>query len=229
MKAILWDMDGTLLDSEPLWGRATHALARELGGPLPEEVRARTIGGSAPRTVGIIAEHLGLDLDAAARARAGERLFELFLEAARGGAELRPGVAGLLAEARAAGIPQVLVTNTVRRVAGVGIAAIGPGWFAGTVCGDEVPAGKPAPDPYLAGARIAGAAPGECLAVEDSPGGATAAVAAGCRTLYVPGPGVGPAPAGAGELAALTGRRDLAGVDLAALGELHRRLGGVEQ
>ncbi|WP_448851917.1 HAD family hydrolase [Corynebacterium sp. 335C] len=226
MDAILWDMDGTLIDTEPLWGRATYALSEELGGPLTPEAREKTIGGSGPNTVRVISEHLGTTLGEDETAAAIRRLFDLFIRELRaGGAPMRPGAAELLREARAAGLPSILVTNTVRRLADEEIAIIGPELFDATLCGDEVPHGKPAPDLYLRAAEVAGAAPDACLAVEDSFTGTTAAVAAGCRVLGAPVDDHGEVADGAGRLSELTGRIDLEGFTLADLAELHGRLG----
>ncbi|MFW9179789.1 MULTISPECIES: phosphoribosyl-ATP diphosphatase [Corynebacterium] len=61
-KAVLWDMDGTLIDTEPLWGKATFELGELLGRPLTPEVRARTIGGSFPNTLSVVAEWAGYEL-----------------------------------------------------------------------------------------------------------------------------------------------------------------------
>lgn len=231
MKAILWDMDGTLVDTEPLWERAGNRLAHELGAApgteLSPEARQRTIGGSGPNTVQVIAEYIGVELDDGQVAAAVDRLFELFVDEMRAGsAPMRPGTASLLREIRDAGHPSILVTNTVRSLAGEGIAVIGHDLFTATLCGDEVPAGKPAPDIYLRAAEIAGVAPDDCLAVEDSLTGTAAAVAAGCRVLAVPPGDHGEVADGATRLAELTGRADLGGMTLADLAELHARLGG---
>ena len=98
----------------------------------------------------------------------------------------RPGARELLDLIAAEQIPMLLVTNTQREVADIAINTIGAHRFLATVCGDEVAVGKPAPDIYLRAAHLAGAAPGDCLAIEDSPTGAAAAHAAGVPTLVVP-------------------------------------------
>jgi beta-phosphoglucomutase-like phosphatase (HAD superfamily) len=87
---------------------------------------------------------------------------------------------------RAAGWPTALVTNTGRALTTFALETIGREHFTVTVCGDEVPRGKPDPDPYLRAADLLGVAPTECLAVEDSPTGATAAERAGAAVLVVP-------------------------------------------
>ena len=87
---------------------------------------------------------------------------------------------------RAAGWPAALVTNTGRALTELALDVIGREHFAVTVCGDEVPAGKPDPDPYLRAADLLGVSAADCLAVEDSPTGALAAERAGAGVLVVP-------------------------------------------
>ena len=87
---------------------------------------------------------------------------------------------------RAAGWPTALVTNTLRSLTEQALESIGREHFTVTVCGDEVPHGKPAPDPYLRAAELLGVAPQQCLAIEDSPTGAIAAERAGAAVLVVP-------------------------------------------
>ncbi|WP_255549515.1 HAD family phosphatase [Corynebacterium sp. TAE3-ERU12] len=224
MDALLWDMDGTLIDSEPLWGSGVYRLSEELGGRLPDHLRQTTIGGSAPHTVSVIENYLGLTLTDKQRERAGERLFELFLEALSAGAPMRPGTQNLLAEAKAAGIPQILVTNTVRRVAVHSLEQIGPDWFDGVLFGDDVAHGKPAPDIYAAAAAQAGTTPQRCLAIEDSRNGATAAVAAGCVTIAAPVDDEGDIAEGASRLSDLTGDSDFGRISLQELAALYDRL-----
>ena len=79
-----------------------------------------------------------------------------------------------------------LVTNTHRALTDKALNSIGRHYFSATVCGDEVPSGKPAPDPYLRAAALLGLAPEQCLAVEDSVTGTAAAERAGCPVLVVP-------------------------------------------
>jgi HAD superfamily hydrolase (TIGR01509 family) len=98
----------------------------------------------------------------------------------------QPGAVALLDALCDAGIPCVLVTMSWRRLATAVVDLLPPGTFAGAVVGDEVPRGKPHPDPYLAAAGLLGVEPGACIALEDSPTGARSAQAAGCRVLAVP-------------------------------------------
>jgi HAD superfamily hydrolase (TIGR01509 family) len=98
----------------------------------------------------------------------------------------RPGAPQALRMVRASGLATALVTSTERVLVELALDSIGREFFDVTVCGDEVPATKPAPDPYLAAAAQLGLRPWQCIAVEDSPTGAASATAAGCTVLVVP-------------------------------------------
>src|SRR5690606_13852731 len=100
-----------------------------------------------------------------------DRIGELF----DAGAPIRPGAVEALQLVRDAGLPTALVTNTQRAQVDRVIHSLPGDWFDVTVCGDEVPNGKPAPDGYLRGAELLGVDPTECLAIEDSPTGVAAA------------------------------------------------------
>ncbi|MFD4180728.1 HAD family hydrolase [Rhodococcus sp. NPDC058514] len=186
LKAILWDMDGTLLDSEKLWDVAMHELAAELGGAMTPETRHAIIGASGPDALATIFAALGLEPTPQALADAtgwlNARVTELFAL----GIPWRPGARELLGVVRESGLRTALVTNTERELAEQALNTLGREHFHVTVCGDEVPRGKPQPDPYLRAAELLGIAPEHCLAVEDSPTGAAAAEAAGVAVLVVP-------------------------------------------
>ena len=185
-RALLWDMDGTLRDSEQLWDVALADLARHLGGEMTQEVRDGQVGASLRDAVHGLLGHLGLPVTEAATAEAGDWLTTRTAELFAAGIPWRPGAQQALELAPAAGWPQALVTNTGRTLTEDALGTLGRHHFAATVCGDEVAEGKPAPDPYLLGAALLGVDPADCLAVEDSPTGAAAAEAAGCAVLVVP-------------------------------------------
>jgi HAD superfamily hydrolase (TIGR01509 family) len=184
--AVLWDMDGTLIDSEKVWTVSLADTARWLGGELSQPARDDMVGSNMARTLVLMFDDLGLRHDAA---RVGEaeafltaRTRELFAD----GLEWRPGAQEALRTVRAAGWPTALVTNTGRALTELALDGIGREHFTVTVCGDEVPRGKPDPDPYLRAAELLGVAAADCLAVEDSPTGALAAGRAGAAVLVVP-------------------------------------------
>ncbi|WP_281186707.1 HAD family hydrolase [Nocardia mikamii] len=184
--AVLWDMDGTLLDSEKLWDIGVRELAEELGGRMTDAIRHALIGADARNALRILFDGLGLELDPAAMLAAGQWLERRVTELMAGPIPWRPGAQDALATLRAAGLPAGLVTNTKRSITELCLETLGRHMFDVSVCGDEVDSGKPAPDPYLRAARLLGVAPEDCVAVEDSPTGSAAALAAGCRVLVVP-------------------------------------------
>jgi HAD superfamily hydrolase (TIGR01509 family) len=126
---------------------------------------------------------------------------------------VRPGARELVAEVAAAGLPYALVTSSQRRFADAVLAATGM-TFPVTVCGEDVTATKPDPEPYLLAAKLLDADPARCVVLEDSPNGVASAAAAGCRVLAVPS--LLPIPPGPGRVV-LGSLRD---VTLATLREL---------
>ncbi|MFS0898163.1 HAD family hydrolase [Mycolicibacterium litorale] len=187
MCAVLFDMDGTLVDSEKLWDVSLAALYDRLGGVISDELRVALVGSSAENTIRTIFADLGLDPDPAAMAEADRWLHEytgqLF---ATSGLPWCEGARELLEDLARHDVPMALVTNTQRALTEQALESIGRHYFSVTVCGDEVPNGKPAPDPYLRAAGLLGLDPGRCLAVEDSVTGTMAAELAGCPVLVVP-------------------------------------------
>lgn len=226
LSAVFFDMDGTMVDSEPLWGEATFELSEKLGRRITPEVRAATVGGSFPNTLRICAEFAGVTVTAAeARALKAEmfaRVGELFTEHLRP----NPGVRELLADLVRAGIPTAVTTNTERPLADIAIDAVGSELFTTTVTGDQVPAFKPDPAMFLLAAQRVGADPAHCVVFEDSAAGMAGALAAGCVVVGLPGGAQESVPDGVRDLAELAGERSFAGVrarDVAAWWQLARR------
>nr|WP_163700015.1 HAD family phosphatase [Mycolicibacterium sarraceniae] len=186
MRAVLWDMDGTLVDSEKLWDVAINKLYARHGRVLAPEVRDATVGGSAEGVIRIVFDDLGLDPDPQEMAEVADWMHDYVGELFATGLPWCDGARELLDALSAAGVPMALVTNTRRQLTENALNSIGREYFSVTVCGDEVPEGKPAPDVYLRAAELLGLSAGECLAVEDSVTGAAAAEAAGCAVLVVP-------------------------------------------
>ncbi len=184
--AVLWDMDGTLLDSEKLWDIGVRELAVELGGVMTDGLRRALIGADGPNALRMLFDGLGLDRDAEAMTAAGHWLERRVTELMACPIPWRPGAQDALAALRAAGLPSALVTNTKRSITELCLSTLGRDTFDVSVCGDEVTSGKPAPDPYLRAAGLLGVDPADCVAVEDSPTGSAAALAAGCQVLVVP-------------------------------------------
>jgi HAD superfamily hydrolase (TIGR01509 family) len=186
MRAVLWDLDGTLVDSEKLWDVSMHALYERLGGVLTPQVRAATVGGSTERVMRMVFADLGLQPDDDEMARAADWLLGYTAELFDRGLPFCDGARELLEALYAEAIPMALVTNTRRALTERALNSIGRHYFSATVCGDEVAYGKPAPDPYQRAAALLGEPPGRCLAIEDSVTGAASAESAGCPVLVVP-------------------------------------------
>jgi HAD superfamily hydrolase (TIGR01509 family) len=185
--AVLWDMDGTLVDSERLWDVSLRATARELGGELSAQAIAALVGVDIDTSIVVLLGDLGLPATPERIAWTYDRLVglteELFVA---GDVDWRPGARAALHTVRAAGIATALVTNSLRRITELALDGIGREFFDVTVCGDEVRSGKPAPDPYRRAAQLLGVPPRGCVAVEDSPNGALSAERAGAAVLVVP-------------------------------------------
>ncbi|GAB3228418.1 HAD family phosphatase [Glycomyces halotolerans] len=182
--AVLFDMDGTLVDSEPRWDVALEELAALLGGDLDPQVRAQMVGTNEGASVILLLESLGRPLDEAPEHQAWLRLRmrDLF----RQGVPWKPGAHELLNEVRRAGLPTALVTSTPRELADLILDQLGPDNFDVTVCGDEVEHKKPDPEPYLVTADKLGVDIAQSIVLEDSLTGVTSAMRAGAVTIAIP-------------------------------------------
>jgi len=181
--AVLWDMDGTLVDTEPYWFEVEFELVGEFGGAWSEDDAKSLVGFDLLDSAHELRTRGGVDLEPVDIV---ERMIDGVIR--RVGEQLpwRPGSAELLAGCVAAQIPCVMVTMSWRRLADAVIASAPTGSFVASITGDEVRNGKPDPEPYLAAAAVLGVDPAECVAIEDSPTGVASALAAGCATLGVP-------------------------------------------
>jgi HAD superfamily hydrolase (TIGR01509 family) len=219
LRAVLFDMDGTLVETEQYWGEAMFALAERLGGRMSEEARQRTVGTSMRFAMAVLYADLAVtrsERQFRADARWVEDTTAQLMTA--GGVFWRPGAAELLAQAGRGAPRTALVTTTPRRLAGIVLrhiaAELGQDVFDVTVCGDEVPARKPHPAPYLQAMAALRVDPAGCVVVEDSTAGVTAGLAAGAAVLGVRSlQPLAPAPG-------LVLRDSLAGVSLADLADV---------
>jgi HAD superfamily hydrolase (TIGR01509 family) len=216
LAAVLFDMDGTLVDTEKLWDVALRELAVRYDGVLSDTARAAMVGGSAESTMRLLRDDLGLpDLDLAeVSALLSARVKELFVE----GVPFKPGAVELLTAVRAAGIRTALVTNTGRSLVDLALLTIGADNFDAVVTSNDVTRTKPHPEHYLAAARALGVEPARCVAVEDSPTGLASARAAGCAVIAVPSE----ITLSDDDVAGVTVRSSLLEVDVALLRRLVR-------
>ena len=181
--AVLWDMDGTIVDSEPYWMRAETELVESFGGEWSRS-DAMLLVGSGLEGSAVILQSRGVDLagDAIVH-RLTSRVQELLRTH---GAPWRPGARELLAELKTAGVPMALVTMSQQRMAHQIAELVGFTAFDTIIAGDMVTHSKPHPEAYLTAAGLLGVDPEQCIAVEDSVPGIAAAVASGAVVVGVP-------------------------------------------
>ncbi|MFI8963893.1 HAD-IA family hydrolase [Streptomyces sp. NPDC053493] len=208
LDAVLFDMDGTLVDTEHLWWEAVEQVA---GRPLTEADRPDVLGrpvehtaawlaaggaaagpsaAGAPAASGATADARAASAAPAASADAyADALDREFTDRVRAGVVPRPGALGLLDALARDRVPTALVTASPRAVADLvldALRALGAPEFTVSVTADDTGRTKPEPDPYLAACRALGVEPARCVAVEDTPTGVASAEAAGCVVLAVP-------------------------------------------
>jgi len=212
--AVLWDMDGTLVDTEPYWMETEFALASEYGGTWSDELALELVGNDLITSGRFIRRHMGIDLTPEEIV---ERLLDGVVARVRHEVPWRPGARDLLERLGEAEVPCALVTMSYERFVAPILAQLPAGSFRAVVTGDAVTRGKPDPEPYLTAARLLAVDPRTCVAIEDSDPGATSAAAAGCTVLVVPHHVA--VPAGPGRAF----RETLVGVTVADLGLLRDR------
>jgi len=182
--AVLWDMDGTLVDTEPYWIACEYALVAEHGNGKWTQDHAHAIVGMDLRDAATYISANG-DVDMPIDDIVNELLDGVILRV-REQVPWRPGARELLRELRRNNVPCALVTMSWRRFAEAVVAALPDGSFDLLVTGDEVAHGKPHPEPYSKAAAALGLAAKDCIALEDSPTGIKSAVAAGCTVYAIP-------------------------------------------
>jgi HAD superfamily hydrolase (TIGR01509 family) len=180
--AVLWDLDGTLVDTEPYWMSREFALVAEHGERWTEADAHSLVGNDLLVSARALRDRGGVRLEPEEIVA---YLLEGVVEQTRAQVPWRPGARELLAALRAQDVPCALVTMSYRQLADTVVAALPPDTFATLVTGDQLRRGKPFPDAYEEAARRLGRAPEECLAIEDSLTGVTSAEAAGVPVLAV--------------------------------------------
>lgn len=183
LRAVLFDMDGLLVDSEPVWSVAEAEVMDWLGGPWNLDVKAQCVGRRVDESCRILVSIAQSQVDPRA---VEERLVGRMCELFRASLPLLPGAVALLDAVRAAGLRTALVSSSYRALVDAALETLGKDRFDVTVAGDEVVNAKPDPEPYVTAAGALGVRPGECVVVEDSAAGATSGTAAGCHVVVVP-------------------------------------------
>jgi HAD superfamily hydrolase (TIGR01509 family) len=189
--AVIFDLDGVLLDSEPRWNAAREALVRETGGRWREDAPTAMMGMSSPEWSAYLRDVLGVPMDPDAISR------DVVRRMREGYAEDLPLLPGATAAvpALAARWPLALASSSNREIIDLVIELAGfRDAFRVSVSSEEVERGKPAPDVYLDAARRLDVAPERCVAVEDSSNGLRAAAAARMTVIAVPNPHYPPDP-----------------------------------
>jgi HAD superfamily hydrolase (TIGR01509 family) len=189
--AVVFDMDGVLIDSEQAWADARQQLAAETGGTWPPGTQQRMMGMSSPEWSQLMRDELGVQMDAADISEAVvERLKRRYRERLPLLPHAREAV-----ERLAAHWPLAVASSSNRPLIDFVLDLAGlAGYFKATVSSEEVPRGKPAPDVYLEAARRLGVDPSACVAIEDSTNGILAASAAGMHVIAIPRPDYPPDP-----------------------------------
>ena len=182
MKAVLWDMDGTLVDTEPYWIETEFAIARAHGAEWSQADAMQLVGSDLLVSGRYIKERMRLSYPP-------EEIVEMLLDGVvdriHAHVPWRPGAVELLAALRDRDTPCALVTMSYQRFVAPILEQLPAETFNVIVTGDQVNNGKPHPEPYETAAAALGLPPEQCLAIEDSNTGAKSAESAGCTVLVV--------------------------------------------
>ena len=183
-EAVLFDMDGLLLDSEPLWYAVEEAAVVRLGGVWGPQHQEALIGGTLDASCRYMLELTGADMTVAELS--GLLITEMVKHLRSGTAPLHDGALELVDAVRAAGVRTGLVSSSYRVVIDAALDLLGHDRFDVSIAGDEVARGKPDPEPYRTACERLGVAPSVTVVLEDALNGVTSAEAAGCAVVVVP-------------------------------------------
>lgn len=187
LKAVLWDMDGTLVDTEPYWIAAEIELVTSHGGHWDEE-KSYSLVGNALDSTAVVLQKAGVQLSSREII---DYLSNSVVACLRKEVPWRPGARELLADLHERGVRCALVTMSERHMAEEVVAALGADYFEFLITGDEVTNGKPHPEPYLRAVEVLqrtdpSLALLHCVALEDSVPGVASAIASGMATIAIP-------------------------------------------
>ncbi|MDO5737121.1 MAG: HAD family phosphatase [Propionibacteriaceae bacterium] len=182
-QAIIFDMDGTLMETEEQWDVVRRQLAADAGITWPEEATRAMMGMSTPEWSEYLVSFVGLPYSAP---EAAEKTIDAMAQHHREGVELLPGAIESVRR-MAERYPLAIASSSPRRLIDAGVEAMGIGdLLSATVSTEEVAAGKPAPDGFLRAAELLGVDPAACLAIEDSTNGVLSALEAGMQVVCIP-------------------------------------------
>ena len=185
LAAVLWDFDGTLADTEPLWIAAEYELIDQLGGTWSDEHADQLVGNSLLDSGSYILNAIGR-VDLSPTWVVEQLLSSVLKHLRRHPMVWRPGAIELLGSFAAAGVPCALVSASYRVLLDAALSQLPEGTFRVSVAGDEVSRGKPHPEPYQKACTALGVSARHCVVLEDSAAGVAAANAAGALVVAVP-------------------------------------------
>lgn len=188
LAAVLWDMDGTLIDSEPIWIAQQFSMAEQHGGTWSTEQGLALVGADMHDTA-LAMQAAGVDLEAAELVATLERAV---IDSLRETVPWRPGAQELLTALQQQDIPCAIATTSSHEMAALVAGAAPDGAISVVVGAEDVTRTKPSPEPYLRAAELLGVRIEQCVAVEDSSNGLASAMASGAATLAVPNDAVLP-------------------------------------
>jgi HAD superfamily hydrolase (TIGR01509 family) len=185
-QAVLFDMDGLLVDTEPLWTVAEIELARQLGGSWNDEIKAAIVGTRLDVAVPTVLRYYKHDTTPVAIAAATAFLLSRMVELFDTEFPIHAGAIELIDAVCERGVPTALVSSSFRVLVDAALAKLGTHRFDTTLAGDEVVHGKPDPEPYLTACERLGVTPAAAVVIEDAMSGVRSAEAAGCPVVVVP-------------------------------------------
>lgn len=191
IEAVIFDLDGVLIDSEPVWEEVRRQVVAEHGGQWAADTQQRLMGMSTGEWARYLSGELGVQLPPGEVA---ELVISQMRDRYREHLPLLPGATAAVRQMSAHWTLGLASSAPLALIHTVLNASALHSYFAAAMSTEQVKAGKPAPDIYLAVAAKLGVPPGQCAAVEDSANGLRAAAAAGCQVIAVPHPKYPPGP-----------------------------------